>query len=66
MLKLTSENIKINDKLSINVYSTESEEVIIGLNHFEFVDEILIKKQSLKDIIKVLKGLNNGKSSRKT
>lgn len=43
----------INDKLSVNVYESEQEpkEMYVGIMHHKFTEEVLLKRQSLEEIL---------------
>lgn len=47
------DSIKINKNLTMNFYKQDDKDMIIGLDHFNFEDEILIKNQSMKKIMEI-------------
>lgn len=46
------DSIEINKDLTINFYS-KNEKTILGLEHFKFEDEVLLKGDTMKKIIEV-------------
>lgn len=47
------DSIKINKNLTMNFYKEDNKDIIIGLDHFNFEDEIMIKNESMKKIMEI-------------
>jgi len=47
------DSIKINENLTMNFYKQDNKKIIVGLSHFNFEDEIMIKNQSMKKIMEI-------------